>query len=72
MLEYCGCKPTEMTAIYETLNRDSQADSHLSREALQQHNRVMDELELEELHLFLEKHAFINDADIEVPNTVQI
>jgi len=72
MLEYCGCKPTEMTAIYETLNRDSQADSHLSREALQQHNRVMDELELEELHLFLEKHAFINEADIEVPNTVQI
>jgi hypothetical protein len=72
MLEYCGCKPTEMTAIYETLNRDSQADSHLSREALHQHNRVMDELELEELHLFLEKHAFINEADIEVPNTVQI
>jgi hypothetical protein len=72
MLEYCGCKPTEMTAIYETLNRDSQADSHLSREALQQHNRVMDELELEELHSFLEKHAFINEADFEVPNTLKI
>ena len=72
MLEYCGCKPTEMTAIYETLNRDSQADSHLSREALQQHNRVLDEHELEELRLFLEKHDFINEADFEGPNTLKI
>lgn len=72
MLEYCGCKPTEMTAVYETLNRDSQANSHLSREALQQHNRVMNELELKELHLFLEEHAFINEADFEVPNTLKI
>lgn len=72
MLEYCGCKPADMTAIYETLNRDSQADSHLSREALQQHNRTLDELELEELHRHLQKHDFIHDADFEVPNTVQI
>ena len=72
MLEYCGCKPTDMKAIYETLNRDSQADSHLSRQALQQHNRVMDELELKELQLFLEKHAFINEADFEVPNTLKL
>jgi hypothetical protein len=71
MLEYCGCKPTEKTAIYETLKRDSQANSHLSREALQQHNRVMDKFELEELHLFLEKHEFINEADFEVPNTLK-
>ena len=72
MLEYSGCKPTNMTAIYETLNRDSQADSYLSREALQQHKRVMHELELAELYLFLEKHAFINEADFEVPNTLKI
>jgi hypothetical protein len=72
MLEYCWCKPTDMTAIYETLNRDSQADSHLSREALQHHNRVMHEHELEELHLFLGGHAFINEADFEVPNTLKL
>ncbi len=72
MLEYCGCKPTDMTAIFETLNRDSQADSHLSREALQKHNRVMDELELEELHWHLQKHDFIHEADFEVPKTLKI
>ena len=43
MLDYCRCKPTEMTAIYETLNRDSQADTHLSREALEQHKRAISE-----------------------------
>lgn len=72
MLEYCGCKPTEMAAIYETLNRDSQADSHLSREALQKHNRGINELELEELHAHLQKHDFINEADFKVPNTLKI
>ena len=72
MLEYCGCKPADMTAIYETLNRDSQADSHLSREALQQHSRTLDELELEELHRHLQKHDFIHEADFEVPNTVKV
>ena len=72
MLEYCGCKPADMTAIYETLNRDSQADSHLSREALQQHNRTLDELELEELHRHLQKHDFIHEADFEVPNTLKV
>ena len=61
-----------MTAIHQTLNRDSQADSHLSREALQQQDRDMDEIELEELHLFLEKHPFINEADFETPNTLKI
>jgi hypothetical protein len=32
----------------------------------------MDELELKELQLFLEKHAFINDADFDVPNTLKL
>ena len=72
MLDYCQCKPTEMTAIYETLNRDSQADTHLSRETLEQNKRVITELELEELHRHLQKHAFIHEADFEVPNTLKI
>jgi hypothetical protein len=72
MLDYCGCRPLNMTAIYETMNRDSQADSHLSREALGQHKRVITELELEELNWHLQNHAFIHEADLEVPNTLKI
>jgi hypothetical protein len=72
MLNYCRCRPTDMTAIYETLNKDSQADTHLSREALEQHKRVITERELEELHWYLQKHAYIHEADFEVPNTLKI
>ena len=72
MLDYCQCRPTDMTAIYETLNRDSQAGTRLSREALEQRERVITELELEELHWHLQHHAFIHEADFEVPNTLKI
>jgi len=72
MLDYCRCRPTDMTAIYETLNRDSQAGTHLSREALEQHKRVITDLDLEELHRHLQNHAFLHAADFEVPNTLKI
>jgi hypothetical protein len=72
VLDYCRCRPSDMTAIYETLSRDSQADTHLSREALEQRERVMTEVELEELHWHLRNHAFIHDADFTVPNTLKI
>lgn len=70
MLEYCQCKPTDMTAVYEALDRDSQADSRLSREALGQSNRVLTDDELAELNRHLQAHAFIHEANFEVPNTI--
>lgn len=72
MLDYCGCKPTDMAAIYETLNKDSQAGTRLSRDALEQHKSVITERDVEELHWHLQQHAFIHDADFEVPNTLKI
>jgi len=72
MLDYCQCRPTDMTAIYETLDRDSQAGTGLSREAIEQRKRVIAERELEELHWHLRNHAFIHEADFEVPNTLRI
>jgi len=71
MLDYCGCRPTDMTAIYETLNRDSQAGTHLSRETLEQRKRVLTKPELDELHKHLKEHAFIHEADYEAPNTLK-
>ena len=69
MLDYCRCRPTDMTAIYETLNRDSQAGTRLSRQTLEQRERVVTKFELEELHWHLQRHAFIHQADFQVPNT---
>jgi hypothetical protein len=72
MLDYCHCRPNDMTAVYETLKRDSQADTHLSREALEQNERTLNNLELGELHKHLQNHAFIQKADLEAPNTLKI
>jgi hypothetical protein len=71
MLEYCRCRPTDMTAVYEALNRDSQAGTGLSREALEQRERVVAERELQELHWHLQRHAFIHEPDFEVPNMLE-
>jgi hypothetical protein len=70
MLDYCRCRPTDMTTVYETLNRDSQAGTGLSREALEQRKRAIAEVELEELNWHLQNHAFIHEADFKVPNTL--
>ncbi len=70
MLDYCNCRPTDMTAVYEALNRDSQAKSHLSRDALGQRQRVLTNEELAELNRHLQAHAFIHEANFEVPNTI--
>jgi hypothetical protein len=61
-----------MTAIWETLNRDSQAGTRLSREALDRRERAVTERDLEELHWHLQHHAFIHDPDFEVPNTLKL
>ncbi len=70
MLEYCQCKPTDMTNVFNILNKDSQAGTHLSQQALDQGNRNLSKAELEELQRHLQNHAFIHHTDFEVPNTV--
>jgi hypothetical protein len=72
MLAYCQCKPTDMTAVYEALDRDSQAGTHLSRDALEERGRVITESEMEELHRHLQSHAFIHEPDYEAPNTLKL
>ena len=61
-----------MTAVYETLKRDSQAGTRLAREALEERGRAITGRDLEELHWHLQRHAFINEPDFEVPNTLRL
>lgn len=72
MLDYCRCRPAEMTAVYAALERDSQADTPLSRETLQQQDRTIADHEFDELHFHLERHPFIHDPDYEVANTLKL
>jgi len=72
MLRYCGCKPADMTAVYETLNRDSQEGTGLSQESIDQRGRAITKLDLEELNWHLKNHPFIHEADFEVANTLKV
>ena len=72
MLDYCRCRPAEMAAVYAALERDSQADTHLSRAALQQQHRTIADHEFDQLHFHLERHPFIHDPDYELPNTLKL
>jgi hypothetical protein len=72
ILNYCHCKPADMTAIYETLTRDSQMGTVLSQEVVKQHNRGINKHDLDELNQHLRNHAFIHEADFEVSNTLKI
>ena len=72
MLAYCQCMPDDMTAIAEVLNRDSQAGTHLARDAVRQRERAASESDLEQLRWHLRNHAFIHDVDYEAPNTLKI
>ena len=72
MLKFCNCVPNDMTTIYETLNRDSQKGTRLSKEALGQNEKVAGNRDFEELHWHLKNHKFINTTDFEVPNTLKL
>jgi hypothetical protein len=72
MLNYCHCKLTDMTAIYETLNKDSQAGTILSRETVKKHARDLHKTDLDALNQHLKNHRIINTADYELPNTLKV
>ena len=70
MLDYCGFHPADMTAIYDTLSRDSQAGTILSQEAVLQHKSRIQASDRQELNRHLQNHPAIQIADFEVPNTL--
>ena len=70
MLAFCQSVPSDMSLVYETLKRDSQADTPLSRGILNQKDSMLADDDLAELQWHLQNHPFINTADFAVPNTL--
>lgn len=73
MLDYCACRPVDMTAVYERLTKDSQASiSRLSQEeTARRKKRGTRASDLDELNRHLQKHPSIRVADFEAPNTLK-
>ncbi len=72
MLEYCGCCPEDLTAIEETLMKDSQAGSALSQDAVKKKTTTSQFFDPAELNRHLQNHAYIRTADFEAANTLKL
>lgn len=72
MLEYCGCRPTDMSAVETALTKDSQAGTSLSQAAVHKHEISIQPSDLETLNRHLKNHAYIQTADFEAANTLKL
>jgi hypothetical protein len=72
MLEHCGCRPDDLTAVEETLARDSQAGSVVSQDAVKDRTAGIQLFDPAELKRHLQAHPYIRTADFEVANTLQL
>jgi hypothetical protein len=72
MLEYCNCHPDDMSAIEETLIKDSQAGSAISQDSVKKKATTSHFFDQTELNRHLQDHPYIHTADYEAPNTWKI
>lgn len=72
MLNYCGCCPADLTAVEETLAKDSQAGSAVSQDAVKKKATKSQYFDLAELKRHLQSHPFIRTADFEAPNALKL
>jgi hypothetical protein len=72
MLDYCGCRPEDLTAIEETLAKDSQAGSVVSQDNVKQKTLRVELFEPAKLERHLQAHPYIRTADFEVANTLKL
>lgn len=72
MLTYGDCCPADLTAVYATLDKDSQAGTVLAQDAEERTETGAETEDLAELQTHLQNHPFIRTADYEVPNTLHL
>ena len=72
MLDYCGCCPDDLTAIEETLLKDSQAGSPVSQDAVKKKSTPTWVFDPAEMNRHLHNHAYIKTADFEAANTLKL
>ena len=69
IVEYCGFSKFNMEAVYQVLERDSQAGSAFSQEKLLQKNFELTDAHRADLAKILQAHPIINSPDFVMPTT---
>ena len=72
MLDYCGHRPEDLSAIEATLSKDSQAGSILAQESLKKNTEASQLFDRAEMDRFLQNHPYIHSADFEAPNSLKL
>jgi hypothetical protein len=72
MLDYCGCRPSDLTVVEETLQKDSQAGTSIAQEAVKRKGISAGLLDTAEMNRFLQAHAYINSPNFEVHHTLKL
>jgi hypothetical protein len=72
MLDYCHCRPTDLTAIEDTLTKDSQAGTALSQRTLKKKAKELQPDNVDEMNRQLKNHPYIQTSDFEVANTLKL
>jgi hypothetical protein len=72
MLVYCGHRPNDLSAIEETLSKDSQAGSAIAQETIKNNTEALALFDRAEMNLFLQNHPYIHSADFEAPNSLKL
>lgn len=72
MLDFCGNRPGSLTAIEETLAKDSQSGSTVSQDAVKNKTVGVQIFDLAEMSRHLQSHSFIRTADFEAPNSLKL
>jgi len=72
MLDYCNCHTDNMTAIEETLTKDSQAGSAISQDSIKKKTTTSQFFDQAELNRHLQNHPYIHTKDFELPNTLKL
>ena len=72
MLDYCGGCPDDLTAIEETLMKDSQAGSAVAQDAIKKKSTNSWAFDPAEMNQHLQNHAYIKTPDFEVANTLKV
>ena len=70
MLDYCDCRPDDMTAVLAVLDQDSQAGTILAQEVVKQKWALSDN-DRGTLARVLGEHPFITSADYVAPNSIE-
>jgi hypothetical protein len=72
ILKYCDLPTTNLIQVFEVLQKDSQADTILSKANLNNQQVELTEEDLKEIRATLQEHSTIKTSDFIVPNTLDL